>query len=47
MSIVYIKGMIRGLPKRDIKVIWAPSVVVSLPGLDERDAQDTLDLLKS
>lgn len=43
---VYIKGLIRGLPKWDIKVMWAPSVLVSLPGLDERDARDTLDLLK-
>lgn len=43
---VCIKGLIRGLPKWDIKVIWAPSELVSLPGPDERDARDTLDLLK-
>ena len=46
MCSVYIKGLIRGLPKWDIKVMGAPSALVSLPGLDESHARDTLDLLK-
>lgn len=39
-------GFFYHLPERDIKVIGALSVLVSFPGLDKRDAADTLHLLR-